>query len=70
MARDNSVKYNWRTLQLPPDGDRPTYAGVQVKVLEDLDRWLLVQYLGQTIHAQEAHWHHGAGTAMPYAAAT
>ena len=30
VSRDNTVKYNRRTLQLLPDGTRPTYAGVQV----------------------------------------
>ena len=33
---------------------RPTYAGVQVEVQEDLDGRLLVQYQGQTILSQEA----------------
>ena len=48
VSRDNTVKYNLRTLQLLPDGTRPTYAGVQVEVQEDLDGRLLVQYQGQT----------------------
>ena len=54
VSRDNTVKYNRRTLQLLPDGTRPTYAGVQVEVQEDLDGRLLVQYQGQTIPSQEA----------------
>ena len=53
-SRDNTIKYNRRTLQLLPGGTRPTYAGVQVEVQEDLEGRLLVQYQGQTIPAQEA----------------
>ena len=54
VARDNTLKYNWRTLQLLPDGIRPSYAGLQVEVQEDLEGRLLVQYLGQTIPTHEA----------------
>ena len=32
VSRDNTAKYNRRTLQLLPNGTRPTYAGVQVEV--------------------------------------
>ena len=34
VARDNTVKYNSRTLQLLPSAKRLSYAGVQVEVLE------------------------------------
>ena len=54
VSRDNTIKYNRRTLQLLPGGTRPTYAGVQVEVQEDLEGRLLVQYQGQTIPTQEA----------------
>ena len=54
VSRDTTVKYHRRTLQLLPDVTRPTYAGVQVEIQEDLDGRLLVQYQGQTIHTQEA----------------
>ena len=54
MSRDNTIKYNRRTLQLLPGGTRPTCAGVQVEVQEDLEGRLLVQYQGQTIPTQEA----------------
>ena len=54
VSRGNTVKYHRRTLQLLPDGTRPTYAGVQVEVQEDLEGRLLVQYQGQTIPSQEA----------------
>ena len=54
VARDNTVKYNKRTLQLLPGGDMPNYAGLQVQVHEDLEGCISVQYLGQTIATQEA----------------
>ena len=54
VSRDNTVKYKRRTLQLLPGITRPTYAGVQVEVQEDLDGRLLVQYQGQTVPSQEA----------------
>ncbi len=54
VARDNTLKYHRRTLQLLPDGTRPSYAGLQAEVQEDLEGRLLVQYLGQTIPNQEA----------------
>ncbi len=54
VSRDNTVKYNRRTLQLLPGVTRPTFAGVQVEVQEDLVGRLLVQYQGQTISSQEA----------------
>ena len=34
VARDNTVKYRWRTLQLLPGSGRTSYAGVQVEVVE------------------------------------
>ena len=52
VSRDTTVKYHRRTLQLLPDVTRPTYAGVQVEIQEDLDGRLLVQYQGQTIHTR------------------
>ena len=54
VSRDNTVKYKRRTLQLLPDETRPTYAGVQVEVRENLDGRLLVQYQGRTVLSQEA----------------
>ena len=33
VARDNTVKYHWRTLQLLPSAQRPSYAGARVEVL-------------------------------------
>ena len=54
VSRDNTVKYKRCTLQLLPDEARPTYAGVQVEIQEDLDGLILVQYQGKTIPTQEA----------------
>ena len=54
VSRDNTVKYNRRTPQLLPDGTRPTFAGMQVELQEDLDGRLLVQYQGETIPTQKA----------------
>ena len=34
VARDNTVKYHWRVLQLLPDRERPSYAGLRVEVLD------------------------------------
>ena len=34
VARDYTVKYRWRTPQLLPRMERPSYAGVQVEVLD------------------------------------
>ena len=54
VSRDNTIKCNRRILQLLPSKTRPTYAGVQVEVQENLEGRLLVQYQGQTIPTQEA----------------
>ena len=54
VGRDNTVKYRWRTLQLLPGTDRPSYAGAVVDVLEGLDGQLAVQHEGQIIPTQEA----------------
>lgn len=54
VARDNTVKYNWQTLQLLPGGDRLSYAGIVVEVRERLDGRLSVVYQGRDIPTQEA----------------
>jgi len=54
VARDNTVRYRWRTLQLLPGTDRPTYAGAAVDVLEELYDSLAVQHEGRDIPSQEA----------------
>ena len=37
VSRDNTVKYRWRILQLLPDPERPSYAGLRVDLLERPD---------------------------------
>ena len=54
VGRDNTVKYRWRTLQLLPGTDRPSYAGSVVDVLEGLDGRLSVQHEGRIVASQEA----------------
>ena len=54
VARDNTVKYHCRVLQLLPDRERPSYAGLRVEVLERPDGELIVQYQGHTVATQEA----------------
>ena len=54
VARDNTVKYQLRTLQLLPAQDRPSYAGLKVEVLERSDGQLMVQHEGKVIAHQEA----------------
>ena len=49
VARDNKVKYRWRTLQRLPSMGRPSYAGVQVEVLEHTDGRLQVRHEGEII---------------------
>ena len=50
VARDNTVKYRWRTLQLLPGRERRSYAGAVVDVLEGQ---LAVRYRGEIIPSQE-----------------
>ena len=53
VARDNTVKYQWRVLQLLPEAERPSYAGLRVEVLERADGELLLQYQGEAVDFQE-----------------
>ena len=67
VARDNTVHYQWRVLQLLLGAERPSYAGLQVKVLERADGELLIRYQGETVDFQEgdppasALWGEGTG---------
>ena len=54
VAKDNTVKFQLRTLQLLPEPERPSYAGAVVEVLEGLDGRLRVRREGRIINAQEA----------------
>ena len=59
-ARDNTVKYQWRVLQLLPGEERPSYAGLRVDVLERADGELLIRYQGETVEYQEGPPHASA----------
>ena len=67
VARDNTVHYQWRVLQLLPGAERPSYAGLQVEALERADGELLIRYQGETVDFQEgdspasALWGEGTG---------
>ena len=54
VARDNTVRYQWRTLRLLPSAERPSYAGVQVEVLEHTDGRLQIRYQGEIIPCRQA----------------
>ena len=54
VARDDTVKYRWCILQLLPTQEQPSFAGVQVAVLEQSNGQLMVQYGGEVIPHQEA----------------
>ena len=54
VARDNTVKYHWRVLQLLPGAERPSYAGLRVDVLERADGELMLRYQGEAVDFQEA----------------
>ena len=53
VARDNTVKYQWRVLQLLPRAERPSYAGLRVEVLERADGELMLRYQGEAVDFQE-----------------
>ena len=69
VARDNTVKYQWRVLQLLPGAERPSYAGLRVDLLERADGELMVRYQGQIVDYQEGEppaaslWGEGTGCA-------
>ena len=44
VARDNTVKYQWRVSQFLPGEERPNYAGLRVDVLERADGDLMIRY--------------------------
>jgi hypothetical protein len=54
VAKDNTVQYHGRTLQLFPDQERPSYAGARVEVQERLDGSLLVRHQEQFLTPQDA----------------
>ena len=54
VAKDNTVRYHGRTLQLFPGADRSSYAGARVEAQERLDGSLLVSYRGTILTPSEA----------------
>jgi hypothetical protein len=54
VARDNTIQYHGRTLQLFPGVDRTSYARARVEVQERLDGKVLVSYRGTILTPQEA----------------
>ena len=68
VARDNTVKYQWRVLQLLPSKERPSYSGLRVEFLERADGELMIRYQGEGVDFQEATlrapalWGEGSGS--------
>ena len=54
VAKDNTVQYHGRSLQLFPGTERPSYAGARVEVQERLDGRVLVRHKDQILTPQEA----------------
>ena len=54
VARDNTVQYHKRTLQLFPDADKISYAGAYVEIQERLDGQILACYQGKILTPQDA----------------
>ncbi len=54
VAKDNTVQYHGRALQLFPSMERPSYAGTRVEVQERLDGRLLIRHREQILTPQEA----------------
>ena len=52
VARDNTVRYRWQLIQLPPSRKRPSYAGSRVEVIEQTDGRLQVSSRGKVIPSQ------------------
>jgi len=54
VARDNTVQYRQRTLQLFPDADKTSYAGAYVEIQERLDGQILACYRDRILTPQDA----------------
>ncbi len=54
VAKDNTVQYHTKTLQLFPEADRASYARARVEVQERLDGRLLVSYRGKLLTPEDA----------------
>ena len=65
---DGVIVYQWRVLQLLPEVDRPSYAGLRVDVLERADGELLIRYRGEAVDFQEGRRPHRRSGAQEAAA--
>ena len=54
VARDNTVQYRGRNLQLFPDADKVSYAGAYVEIQERLDGQILACYQDKILTPQDA----------------
>jgi transposase len=54
VARDNTVQYRQRNLQLFPDTDKLSYAGAYVEIQDRLDGRILACYKGKILTPQDA----------------
>jgi transposase len=54
VARDNTVQYRGRNLQLFPDAEKVSYAGAYVEIQERLDGQILACYKGKLLTPQGA----------------
>jgi hypothetical protein len=54
VAKDNTVQYHGRTLQLFPHLERPSYAGARVEGQERLDGSLVVRHQGKFLTPEDA----------------
>ena len=54
VARDNTVRYRWHTLQLLPDGDHRSYAGATAEVQLRLDGGMVVYCQGKLVATRQA----------------
>ncbi len=54
VARDNTVQYRQRNLQLFPDADKVSYAGAYVEIQERLNGQILACYKGKILTPQDA----------------
>ena len=63
VAKDNTVQYHGRALQIFPSMERPSYAGARVEVQERLDGRLLIRHREQILTPQL--WHQGPWLARP-----
>ena len=54
VARDNTVKYHWRVLQLLPGMDRPSLPASRRRSWNGADGELMISYHGETLDFQES----------------